>query len=521
MKKTKQTPRKSSGVAQQNEKRSPDPLIPIPGVELVFGVVGPTGTDTSSVCKELADQLRDVGYEAEIISLSNLILEYSGRLPPDGDEYSRIKFLMKEGTRLCESSQLGDFVARLGLVDIRRRRKVRSGDNKKPAERVAYILRSFKRKEEVELFRSIYGQAFNLISIYSSVNERLDALSHKLAASAKTTVKAVEHRALELINIDTEEDGMSFGQKVRDTFPLADYFVTVKDNLKLKTQLSRFVQLIFGNPYLTPTRDEHSMFFAHAAALRSGDLSRQVGAVIVSHEGEILATGCNDVPKMGGGLYWEDDPSPKRDLELGCDMNAKIKREILEEMFYKLRKAKWMGKGVSEKTDSQLYEEAAIDKNGFLRESKLLDVIEFGRSVHAEMAAITDAAKRGVSLKGARLFCTTFPCHLCARHIISSGIEQVIYVEPYPKSRTADLFTDSVAINPQEVSNEKVNFFPFVGVAPRRYFDFFQVSGKRKNKFGEVIDWENEEKSPKMKRFVLSYLLIEERVVQELPQPEQ
>lgn len=494
-----------------------DPLNPLPGIELFFGLVGPTGTDTSSVCKELADQLKKVGYASEIISLSDMIVEYSGKQLSDQTEYERIRALMKEGNRLCEASQQADFVARLGLIDIRRRRKAKTGDEKKPAVKTAYILKSFKRKEEVDLFRAIYGKAFNLISVYSSTSERLDALSHRLAASEKTNLKSIEHKALQLINIDAEEDGIVLGQKVRDTFPLADYFVTVADKAKLKAQFVRLVQLVFGDPYLTPTRDEHAMFFAQAEALRSGDLSRQVGAVIVSEEGEILATGCNEVPKANGGLYWADDPAPKRDLELGHDMNAKIKREIVEELFYKLRNAKWMAPNIAKNTDEELYERAVIEKKGILRESQLLDVIEFGRSVHAEMAAITDAAKRGVSIKGARLFCTTFPCHLCARHIIAAGIEKVIYVEPYPKSRTEDLFFDSVAINPREKSNKKVNFFPFVGVAPRRYFDFFQLTGKRKDKYGDILDMETAEKAPKAKRFVLSYILIEENVVDGLP----
>ncbi|MEN2673140.1 anti-phage dCTP deaminase [Herbaspirillum huttiense] len=492
-----------------------DPLNSITGIELFFGLVGPTGTDTTLVCKELAAQLRKIGYESEIISLSDLIREYSG-LTAESNEYHRILALMKEGNRLCESSAKADFIARLGLIDIRRRRKTKSGDEKSPAPRTAYILRSFKRKEEVELFRSIYGKAFTLISIYSSREERLDALAHRLAASEKLSLRAVEHEAVQLINTD-EEDGNDLGQKVRDTFPLADYFVTVSDRSRLKSQLSRLVQLIFGDPYLTPTREEHAMFFAQAEALRSGDLSRQVGAVIVSSEGEILATGCNDAPKAHGGLYWSDDPQPKRDLELGHDMNAKIKREIVEELFYKLKKAKWMSQKVSKESDATLYESAVIDKKGALKDSQLLDVIEFGRAVHAEMAAITDAAKRGVSLKGARLFCTTFPCHLCARHIISSGIEMVIYVEPYPKSRTEDLFSDSVAINPSEKNPDKVNFFPFVGVAPGRYFDFFQMTGKRKDKYGNTLDIESGERSPKIKRFVLSYILIEENVVEGLP----
>ncbi len=42
-----------------------------------------------------------------------------------------------------------------------------------------------------------------------------------------------------------------------------------------------------------------------------------------------------------------------------------------------------------------------------MRHSRLLDLIEFQRPVHAEMSAITDAARRGIAVDGATLFTTT------------------------------------------------------------------------------------------------------------------
>jgi hypothetical protein len=91
--------RKKNGRVAPDTALSTDPLNPLPGIELFFGVVGPTGTDTDSVCKELADQLRKVGYSSEIISLSKMIIEFSGKNPPKNSEYNRIRFLMKEGRK--------------------------------------------------------------------------------------------------------------------------------------------------------------------------------------------------------------------------------------------------------------------------------------------------------------------------------------------------------------------------------------------------------------------------------------
>ncbi|MFO2375906.1 cytidine deaminase, partial [Pseudomonas aeruginosa] len=73
----------------------------------------------------------------------------------------------------------------------------------------------------------------------------------------------------------------------------------------LKAQLWRVIDILFGQPYVTPTFDEYAMFMAFSASLRSADLSRQVGAVLTRDEG-IISTGANDVPKAGGGLYWPE-----------------------------------------------------------------------------------------------------------------------------------------------------------------------------------------------------------------------
>ncbi|HVY05507.1 MAG TPA: anti-phage dCTP deaminase [Burkholderiales bacterium] len=507
----------SSQASLSLELKPKTSLIPLPGIELFFGLVGPTGTDTNAVVAELTEQLAAVGYETQRVSLSDLIARFSKSTPDGPTEYDRIKFLMKQGTAWREQFEDGTFVARLAIAEIRAKRKASHGEENKPLPTTAYILTSFKRPEEVQLFRDIYGKAFNLISVYTSVDDRLMALSRRLAASARTPVSSVQHKALELINIDATEEGTRFGQDVRDTFPLADYFVAMRDSHHLKAQLRRLVHLVFGNPYLTPTKDEYAMFFAMAAALRSGDLSRQVGVTIVSHEGEILSSGCNEVPKAGGGLYWSDDPSPKRDLELGYEKNAKVKQELLEDLLHRLRESNWLVSKFKADNLAALVEKAIREKDAPLKDCQLLDVIEYGRTVHAEMAAITDAAKRGLSIKGARLFTTTFPCHICARHIISSGISEVSYIEPYPKSRTEELYSDSVVVNPTSPVSTLVNFFPFSGVAPRRYFDFFQVTEGRKSPKGEVLNWDGKRTQPKVKRFVPSYIALEQFVLDSFP----
>ena len=508
-KKIKRGQQPAEGTANNGKMES----NPVKDVELVFGLVGPTGVDLTAVCNALKSQLTAVGYAPIVISLSDLIPQYSKSTFKPNSEYERIKELMSLGTELREKTEQADIVGRLGIAKIRATREERSGDGRNAIPRAAYIVRSFKRPEEVELYRDVYGKAFTLISVYSPRAARTKHMERKFSKSSRTRARSGEY-AVELINRDyAEEDGKKYGQNVGETFPLADYFVTSGSPAEIEKNIRRLVRLIFGDPYLSPTRDEQGMFFAQAAALRSLDLSRQVGAAIVSRDGDLLSTGCNEVPKFGGGLYWSEDDSCMRDFELGHDANVTIKREMIEEIFSKFREAGWLSDTATTKSDGALTNESLTGDGKYLKNSKLFDVIEFGRAVHAEMAAITQAAKNGISLAGNKLFCTTFPCHICARHILSSGLSEVIFIEPYDKSRTAELYDDSISIEPSELPRSKAFFRAFVGVAPRRYMELFTMTTARKNANGEILESDEIARQPKIKRFVLTYILAEDIII--------
>lgn len=64
---------------------------------------------------------------------------------------------------------------------------------------------------------------------------------------------------------------------------------------------------------------------AYSASLRSAQFGRQVGAAITSQDGDILSVGCNEVPKAGGGQYWERDEGDERDHLKGLDSNDERK----------------------------------------------------------------------------------------------------------------------------------------------------------------------------------------------------
>jgi len=222
---------------------------------------------------------------------------------------------------------------------------------------------------------------------------------------------------------------------------------------------------------------EYGLFMAKAAALRTLDLSRQVGAAIFSPTGEIIALGSNEVPKANGGTYWPDDNFDDREFKRREDSNEIRKRELLTELL------------------------SAIDHNGSIeswlakpeiRDSQFMDALEYGRIVHAEMCAISDAARLGRSTAGSTLYVTAFPCHMCAKHIVAAGISKVVFLEPYPKSLAARLHSDSIGFEGRDRGRYKtfpgVEFQHFYGLTPRRYNELFE-RGKRKDKSGNFVEY--------------------------------
>lgn len=64
-------------------------------------------------------------------------------------------------------------------------------------------------------------------------------------------------------------------------------------------------------------------------------------------------------------------------------------------------------------------------------------------AVHAEQNAIIQAAKQGIQIDGATLFCTHQPCVICAKMIINAGIARVVYKHGYPDEFSMQLFREA------------------------------------------------------------------------------
>lgn len=79
------------------------------------------------------------------------------------------------------------------------------------------------------------------------------------------------------------------------------------------------------------------------------------------------------------------------------------------------------------------------------------------KSIHAEMNAIAFAARKGLKLEGASLYCTTAPCRNCAIAIIQAGLQRVHYCQEYTDNTGIELLKKSSIFVVQE-KNYKFNF---------------------------------------------------------------
>lgn len=446
--------------------------------ELVLGLITTVGTEMDNVIKDIKDQLAFFRYTVEEISVSQeIISQFENEKPKFSSEYERISHYMDLGNKIRNESNDASILMKGVSRFIYQKRDKDSKQNVQPRKRVAYIINSIKHPEEVEFLRDTYGYGFHLIGVTSNYKRRIKYLTERKGLN--------KEQAKELLMRDENEE-IKQGQHTQDAFQLADYFINVtEDSDQTYNSVERLIDLLFGNPFISPNFDEYAMFMAYASSLRSADLSRQVGAVICKNN-EILSMGANDCPKFGGGLYWPvleahgkyvDAPNG-RDYMLGYDSNKFEQKKIIKNLLNAFEIP---------------INDDAIDK---VKQAGIGDLTEYGRVVHGEMEALLSCSRNNISCRDATLYVTTFPCHNCAKHIIAAGIKRVVYIEPYPKSKAFDFYKAEIS---DEYDDKKVFFEPFTGVGPRRFNDLFAVSSirwyskKRKDKQGKKLERKREE----------------------------
>ncbi|GAA6156470.1 anti-phage dCTP deaminase [Pyruvatibacter sp. HU-CL02332] len=443
--------------------------------EIVLGFVGPIGSGVTSVAEEFERILKeDFGYKTQFHKVSNVIRDCSNMVadPKDVAESGaeRTRDLQELGNSL--RNKFGsDYLTKKVIEKVALSRKA-DGGYVEPASdsqvsppvgiRRAILIDSIKHPSEFNLLRQVYGDSFWLIAVFAPEDVRKNRLE-KNGSNGDTLDQIIRH---------DEDEKEEFGQKVRDTSHLADFFIRNDGAAnKFKTTSARFLDLIFGTEIVPPTRDEWAMAEAMTAAARSSCLSRSVGAAIVSEPGEMIGLGWNDVPKYGGSLYEDND----RDNDhrcfrhaMGICHNDDNKGKIYDEIVSTLKDSGCLDNTIDDNVVREM-----------VSKSKIKNLIEFSRAVHAEMEAIVSVARGGKNgLVGSTLYSTAYPCHSCARHIVAAGIDKVTYIEPYPKSLALRLHDDAICADTS--ASNKVQFLQYEGVAPRNVERLFNSGAPRK-----------------------------------------
>lgn len=515
--------------------------------ELVIGLVGPVASGVTTTGQILSRILRDeYDYAVHYYTASAYIKSSAHLVGADIPEHAsfedRVERSQEAGNKLRDQLGNGYLAAKCIEAINRQRTEVgmekradQDGPDQPKAQRVVHIIDSIKNPAEVEQLLQVYGRMFWLFAIFAPESVRKSRLIQK----------GCKKEELDRIIARDQNEEEEYGQKVRDTIEKADFFVRNdrENDIGLTDTLSRDLEILFHATIHTPTEGECAMYEAQAAAANSACMSRQVGAAIYSKKSELISVGWNDVPKPGGGLYGASDgdadhrcfkwggkichndanKSRIRD-ELYSEINAEISQKwksLVKELTDKIR-----GKESSDKAFWQsvivdltsLENKGVFDRQALQRASKRSGIdalIEFSRAVHAEMHAIISAARGGRSdLDDATLYCTTFPCHSCARHIVASGIKRVVYIEPYPKSKAHELHSDGICLDEGQTNEVgKVLFIQYEGVAPKNVLSLFKSGTRRKDKASGIFVQAEKKKlrplfTPAMDGFTANELLV-------------
>lgn len=487
--------------------------------ELIIGICSPIGSLKEKVLESLKNRLlTDYQYEkVEVLKLSEFIKSYTfteeelNEIPKHSENSTSI-FIdyfdkINKGNIIRKSNKnerLAEFAVNNIHIDRveEAKRKKDYGDKNPSAtdyesRRVCYIIDSLKTKEELLLFKKIYSENFFLISVFSSLEDRKSNLKSKNFTSPEIET---------IIEIDDRQTE-KYGQNVRDVFVEGDFFLRVSksNSTKIQDKISRFLHLVFETSIITPTIEETAMYNAKAAAGNSACLSRQVGACIIDNNNTVISIGWNDVPKFGGNLYSSNFENDHRCFNHEFCSNDKQKSKVVDNIIESIL------------NDNELEEIKKIPnieqilKDKITKNTKVKDLIEFSRSVHAEMHAIIQGAiTTGDKLLNSKLFCTTYPCHNCARHIVASGIKEVYYIEPYVKSLCLTLHEDSMTER-DDIDN-KVKILIFDGVSPNRYLSFFTNFAERKAN-GKLIKKDLKIAKPKLSKSLQALSTLEEQAV--------
>lgn len=393
---------------------------------IVIGLTGPLSSGCSTVAKYLSEK------EFYLIRLSDIIRNETDQRTPTG--------LQDKGDEL-RATRGAAVLVELAFKDLLR----------KAPEKI--VIDGIRNPAEVKYLRRFSN--FFLIGLDGARQERLRRYR------IKTGTEISDQDFFEIDERDSGKNQPDHGQQVARCIDLADFQIinnepwdtdlNVRDLLFRKVDL--LLSLIAEPGSKRPSIREIGMHIAYSASLRSPCLKRQVGATITraieqTEEELAVAVGYNRPPEGVSNCY-----SRFRDCYRDV-LKSKIQSKIAKEL-------------------REIEKNKADEIAGKILTYPELKRLDYCQAIHAEESAILQVAKLGgTSLNGTNLYTTTFPCLLCAKVIIQTGIGKIIYNEAYPVAEARDLLSRRLG---------EENLIRFEGVKSLAFFKLFQQNenGKR------------------------------------------
>lgn len=362
----------------------------------IIGLAGSFGSGCSYIANYILKDRR--GYQ--FLSLSEHVLKslFKENTRKNPDQVPR-RELQVFGDQIRERKGHGFFAEEI----IKR---IKEGQTKKANGK--WVVDSIRNPAEIRALRR-FSQNFFLFGVYSEKEVRWVRTKPRYGNNRREFDEDDQN--------DTGEDNPLHGQRVGDCFYEAD--IVFKNNDRYETvgnedfdkfagRIGEYVDLV-SQPLRRqgPIRQEEAlMAMAYAISQRSSCLKRKVGAVIVDPSGNVISSGFNEVPST-------EKPCEKK---YKCCYRDWVCSKFFENL-----------KGKVPETENKEGELRVL----FRKQFKILD---YCRALHAEENAIVNLARYGSSapLDECTLYCTTYPCRMCANRIVQLGIGNIVYLEPYP-----------------------------------------------------------------------------------------
>lgn len=463
-----------------------------PKIEVVLGIVSQLGSDRKAFIDLLKQHLDVLDIEFEKIKITDQFIKIRAQKKDENLSESFETFMKMQ---ICSQLRLdySNAILMKWVIDAIKRKRVNHA-----GKVVLYVIDQLKHEDEYHLLSHVYGLNYIQVSLFSheairdsnikakfkcDVNKKSNLINHmKNFSIVNTTIteeyadkffnkwiteynsEVLRDAAHQLLEKDFKDNDKKFsdagtGQRISKLFHLSHYFFNL-DNLvdDLDREITKFVNLLIGENRDYPTQDEFGMCIAYQASVRSNFPNlTHIGASIISDGGEVLSVGSIRAPSPSANTTIHDENKISDGYR-----------------FYKNKLKDWddfLAKNIKNKNNKMLDEVRKY----------IADSLDFHPCTHAEIAALLDAAKIGISVYKATMYTTTFPCHLCAKDIVSSGIRRVVYLEAYPKSKNKELYPYNISIDCRKQSDgEKVPFCFYSGVGPKRYYHVYSLDNKRK-----------------------------------------